>query len=181
MADNRPDAIITVLEDGRKVVDILTVRFSGKRKIDWDGVEQYLKKYIGKSYVIDETDDLIYIGIDFPDEYTSSKDSAKAYGTIGKAKANASQAVGELIQTATNVRFVDNKDSKHSINAKNGWYWCTVQFTLPITDENKNVIGKNLFTGRMVIRCDGKGKKYLYDIVDIKKRRSTPLEQNAVR
>ncbi len=97
MEENKPDAVITVLEDGRKVVDILTVRFSGKRKIDWDGVEQYLKKYIGKSYVIDETDDLIYIGADFPDEYACSMDSAKAFGTIGKAKANASQAIRELI------------------------------------------------------------------------------------
>ena len=57
MTENKPDAVITTLENGRKVVDILTVRFSGKRRIDWDGVELYLKKYIGKSYVIDETDD----------------------------------------------------------------------------------------------------------------------------
>ncbi len=169
MTDNKPDAVITVLEDGRKVVDILTVRFSGKRKIDWDGVEKYLKKYIGKSYVIDETDDLIYIGSDFPDEYAHSKYRKKVHGTLGKAKANASQAIRELIKTATNVMFVENKDLKHSVNAKNGWYWCKVHFSLPVTDENKKVIGKNLFYGRMVIRCDVKGKKYLYDIIDIQK------------
>ena len=169
MTENKPDAVITTLEDGRKVVDILTVRFSGKRRIDWDGVELYLKKYIGKSYVIDETDDLIFIGNDFPDEYARSMDSAKAFGTIGKAKANASQGIRELIKTASSVRFVENKDQKHEVNAKNGWYWCKVFFTIPITDANKTIIGKNRFRGRMVIRCDGKGRKYLYDIVDIKK------------
>ena len=29
--------------------------FSGKRKIDWNGVESYLKTYIGKAYVLNET------------------------------------------------------------------------------------------------------------------------------
>ena len=78
---------------GHKVVEIDTVIFSGKRKIDWDGVENYLKKYIGYEYVIDETGDVVYIGSDFPDEYANSKYSTKALGTIGKAKANASQVI----------------------------------------------------------------------------------------
>ena len=37
------------------------------------------------------------------------------------------------------------------------------------------------FQGRMIIRCDSDGKKYLYDIIDIKKKRSTPLRLKAVR
>jgi hypothetical protein len=169
MEENKPDAVITVLEDGRKVVDILTVRFSGKRKIDWDGVEQYLKKYIGKSYVIDETDDVIFIGSDFPDEYAHSNYNKKAHGTIGKAKANVSQAIPELIQAATNISFRSNNDPKHNDDAKMGWYRCTVYFSIPITDENRIIIGKNLFQGRMIIRCVNERKKYLYDIIDIKK------------
>ena len=56
-----------------------------------------LKNYIGYEYVIDETDDVVYIGSDFPDEYANSKYSTKALGTIGKAKANASQVIPELI------------------------------------------------------------------------------------
>ncbi len=170
MDENKQDAVITVLEDGRKVVDILTVRFSGKRKIDWDGVEQYLKRYIGQSYVIDETDDVVFIGSDFPDEYAHSCYRKRIHGTLAKAKANASLAIVELIQTATNVRFIDNKDPKHMVNAKNGWYWCMVHFSLPIMDEhNMRIVGKNTFCGRMVIRIDGRMKKYLYDIIDIKK------------
>lgn len=64
---------IVTNEKGQKVVEIDTIVFSGKRKIDWDGVEQYLKRYVGQKYRIDETDDLIYIGSDFPDEYANSK------------------------------------------------------------------------------------------------------------
>lgn len=32
-----------IFKDNIKVVEINTIKFSGKRKIDWDGVEQYLK------------------------------------------------------------------------------------------------------------------------------------------
>jgi hypothetical protein len=48
-------------EKGQKVVEIDTIIFSNKRKIDWDGVEQYLKRYVGQQYRIDETDDIIDI------------------------------------------------------------------------------------------------------------------------
>jgi len=74
-----------------------------------------------------------------------------------------------LIVTATNISFRQNDAEKHNKNAKHGWYRCTVYFTLPITDENKKIIGKNEYQGRMIIRCYADGKKYLYDIIDIKK------------
>ena len=39
-----------------------------------------------------------------------------------------------------------------------------------IVEINKgNVIGKNVFRGRLIIRCNKDNKKYLYDIIDIKK------------
>lgn len=152
-------------EKGQKFIEIDTIAFSSKRKIDWDGVEQYLKRYVGQKYQIDETEDLIYIGSDFPDEYANSDYSAR----IGKAKANASQVIPELIKIATNITYRENSDDKHSKNAKFGWYRCTVRFILPTCDDKGNVIGKNAFQGRMIIRFDENGKKYLYDIIDIKK------------
>ena len=162
-------AEIITNDKGQKVVEIDTIVFSSKRRIDWDGVEEYLKKYVGQKYQIDETDDLIYIGSDFPDEYANSNYSARAHGTIGKAKANASQVIPELIKIATNIAYRENSDDKHCEDAKFGWYRCTVRFTLPVCDDKGNVIGKNAFQGRMIIRFDEDGKKYLYDIIDIKK------------
>lgn len=73
---------------GIKVVEINKIKFKGKRKIDWKGVEEYLKNYIGKKYIIDDMNDVIYIGTDFPDEYANSRDSVKAKGTIGKQMQN---------------------------------------------------------------------------------------------
>ena len=132
-----------------------------KGKFDWDGVETYLRKYIGSSYAIDENDEVVYIGKDFPGEYAHSKYSAKALGTIGKAKANLSQAIPELIKTATNIAFRDNINEKHSKNAKYGWYRCTVHFSIPITNDKGIPIGRNYYQGRMIIRWDEDGRKYL--------------------
>lgn len=150
---------MTVNEKGQKVVRIDTIIFSSKRRIDWAGVEDYLKRFVGEEYVIDETDEIIYIGTDFPDEYANSRYSTKALGTIGKAKANAAQAIPELVKTATNITFRENTEQKHNSDAKYGWYRCTVRFSLPTCDDSGNVIGRNHFQGRMIIRCDANGKK----------------------
>ena len=162
-------ADIVMNEKGQKVVRIDTILFSSKWKIDWAGVEDYLKRYVGNKYVIDETDDFVYIGTDFPDEYANSQYSAKAFGTIGKAKANAAQVISELVSIATNIVFRENTEEKHSSNAKYGWYRCTIRFSLPTCDDKGNVVGRNYFQGRMIIRCNADGRKYLYDIIDIKK------------
>ncbi len=52
---------IIVNEKGQKVVRVDTIIFSSKRRIDWAGVEDYLKRYVGEAYLIDETDEVIYI------------------------------------------------------------------------------------------------------------------------
>ena len=66
---------VNVVEDldGNKIVFIHDVRFKGKRSIEWTDVEMYLKEFVGESYVIEDTNDMIYIGADFPDEYAHSE------------------------------------------------------------------------------------------------------------
>ena len=158
-------------KSNKRTVEINTIQFSGKRKIDWEGVEEYLKQYVGKKYVIEETGETVYIGSDFPDEYAKSKDSIKSYGTIGKAKANANatQAIPQLIQSLSEIKYSPNYDDKHASDAPNGWYRGTVHFSIPITDDKGRVTGKNTFRGRMVIRCNAENKLFLYDVVTIKK------------
>ena len=46
-----PDIIMN--EKGQKVVRIDTIIFSSKRRIDWAGVEDYLKRFVGEEYIID--------------------------------------------------------------------------------------------------------------------------------
>ena len=163
------ESIQIISKDNIKIVEINNIKFSGKRRINWDAVEQYLKQYVGKSYEIEETGDIVYIGPDFPDEYAHSRYSAKAFGTIGKAKANASQAIPELIKIAANLTYSPNMDKKHESDAPNGWYRTTVRFTVPISDDKGCIIGRNYYRARMIIRCSADRKLFLYDIIDIKK------------
>lgn len=98
------------------------IRFKGKRNINWEEVEQYLKEYIGDCYEVVETSDQVYIGSDFPGELKGSEDTKRLYGANAKAKANATQGIPMLLQCATNRRWQENFKGKHNVDAKFGWY-----------------------------------------------------------
>lgn len=69
------DRNINVIKDinGNKIVLINDIIFWGKRNIKWNDVKDYLKIYVDEFYEIADTHDIIYIGNDFPNEYTGSK------------------------------------------------------------------------------------------------------------
>ncbi len=161
--------------DGTNIVVIQDMRFRGKRKIKWKQVEQYLKEYIGKHFEITESAQQIYIGKDFPDEFTSSKDTMRLRGTLAKAKANAVQGLPQLLANAENERFEENLKEKHSKDAKFGWYRYTTTFALPSYNEDGETLYFNVFRIEMLIRHADDGRKYLYDMVNIKKKRATRL------
>lgn len=78
-------------------------------------------------------------------------------------------AIPFLIENATDGTFQENFKEKHRYDAKYGWYKYCIRFSLPVCDDKKNVVGRNIFKGTMLIRHAFDGKKYLYDIIDIKK------------
>lgn len=160
--------------DGRKIVLINDVRFKSRRSFDWNDVENYLKEYIGQFYEILETSERIYIGSDFPDEFTSSEARIKTKGANLRAKANAATAIGGLIEVATNKKDYPDYNSKHKKKAENGWYRYDTRFGLPVYDEKGNLIRYNIFSARMLVRCDSNKKMYLYDFVRIKKETCSP-------
>lgn len=98
---------ISVIKDvkGNQIVIVNDIRFKGKRNIDWDEVEQYLKQYVGEFIEIAGSKEIIYIGSDLPDEYSGSNYTAKLKGALAKAKANAAQGIPEMIEIAENRRF----------------------------------------------------------------------------
>lgn len=140
------DKKISVISDlnGKKIVVISDIRFKGKRNINWEEVEQYLKEYIGDCYEVVETSDQVYIGSDFPRELKGSGDTKRLYGANAKAKANATQGI----------------------------------FALPVYNNDTGDLERfNIFRIEMLIRHAADGNLYLYDMVNIKKETSTPLEQ----
>lgn len=168
-------SIITDAED-EKIVVINDLRFKRSKRVDWDTVEGYLKEYIGECTEILDTNEMIYIGSDFPDEYAHSKDTKVLRGPNEYAKANASVAIKELIQIASNKTFSENHKTKHNSKAKYGWYRYDTRFAIPKYDNDGELIGYNIFKGRLVIRHSQDDKLYLYDILRIKKETSEPLE-----
>ncbi len=158
-----------------KVVILENVKYRGKAdKIKWKLVEKDLKSLISKTATIDEYNEEIVIGSDFPDEFTSSNYTIRLLGPLKKAKANMSTVILELAKNATNKRFQDNKDDKHNIDAKYGWERFDVYFKIPVTNENGEVIQNNNYVSTMIVRLDADGKKYLYDFINIKKGKCDP-------
>jgi len=163
--------------DGKKIVLINDIRFRGKKREEWEEIKKYLIEYIGNYYEIQESSNKIYIDKDFPDEYVSSESRIALKGAVAKAKANASQGIPELIQIATNVSFSENTKKKHERDAKLGWYRYDVRFALPVYDDKSGeLVRYNIFSARMLVRHAEDGKKYLYDLLAIKKETSSPLE-----
>lgn len=163
--------------NGKKIVLINDIRFKCKKKEDWKEVEEYLKEYIGEFYEIEETSDKVFISSNFPDEYVSSESRLALKGAAAKAKANAVQGIPELIRIATNKEYSENTKQKHNKDAKYGWYRYDVRFALPVYDDKSNEICRyNIFFARMLVRHDKDGKKYLYDLLAVKKETSSPLE-----
>ena len=177
--ENRtPQRNVAVIQDvyGNNIVFINDIIFKGKRSITWPDVEEYLRQYVGEFYSIAETGDIVYIGTDLPDEYAGSNYTKHIKGAVAKAKANAAQAIPEIIEIATSKTAEENKKEKHSRNAKNGWYRYDTRFALPVYDESGEVERYNVFSARLLIRHAASGKMYLYDVLEIKKETSKPCQ-----
>lgn len=155
--------------NGNKIVVIHNIKFNGKRSIKWNEVEDYLKDFVGCFYKIECTKDIIYIGTEFPDEYTGSKYTYSLRGTNAKAKANAVQGIPEMLKIARGKYFRENKSGKHKQDAAYGWYRYDSRFALPVYREDGKVGRYNIFHASIIIRHANNGKMYLYDIMDIKK------------
>lgn len=168
---------VNIIKDaeGGKLVLINDIVFKGKRNINWDEVKNYLKGYVGEFYQIEENAEKIYIGNELPEEYTESESRKALKGANAKAKANAATAIPELIQIAINPEYQENYKEKHAKNAQNGWYRYDVRFAIPVYEEN-TLVRYNIFEARLLINHAENGKKYLYDILAIKKETSKPQQ-----
>lgn len=162
--------------DGNNIVVINDIIFKGKRSVNWKNVREYLKKYVGDFYTIASTGDRVYIGSDLPNEYSGSKYTHSIKGTNAKAKANATQGIPELIEIAVGKYFRKNNEEKHWRNAKFGWYRYDSRFALPVYDEAGEIERYNVFHTSLIVRHSEDKKLYLYDILDIKKETSNPIE-----
>ena len=81
----------------------------------------------------------------------------------------------ELIQVATNPQYEKNTKDKHNKTAKYGWYRYDVRFGIPVYEEEV-LVRYNIYGGRLLVNHAENGRKYLYDILAIKKETSSPQQ-----
>ena len=55
---------VSVIQDmnGHNIVVINDIIFKGKQAIQWNDVEEYLRRYVGDFYMIADTKEIVYIG-----------------------------------------------------------------------------------------------------------------------
>lgn len=165
---------------GNKIAVINNIIFKGKRSINWKNVEQYLRQYIGELYVIVDTKESVYIGSDLPDEYSNSNYTHRLKVANAKAKANAVQRLPEMITIAACKQYEKNKKSKHNSDARYGWYRYESRFALPVFGENGDAERYNVFRALLLMRHAKDNKIYLYDIMEIKKKRANFSSQKTL-
>ena len=128
-------------------------------------------EHIGDVYTIIESGQKVYIGEDLPGEYTQSeytKAILRNNPSITKAKNRASANIGEMVEIATNRRWEKTKHT-NSKDAKYGMYRYDTRFGFPLKNNHGEVVGANIYNAELLIRNASDGRKYLYDIVRIKK------------
>ena len=148
-------------------VEIKSIRFKNRRHINWEDVAIYMKQFQGDIVCVNETSDRIHINFDSVHEYSGSKYTMCLKGGLAKVKANAVQIIPQLIQSATNKRWIENKAEKHNNTAKRGWYRFDVYFMYPKSLPNGE-IEKKPYRGTLVVKSNDRGL-FFYDLVDIKK------------
>lgn len=72
---------------------------------------------------------------------------------------------------ANSKSYEANRKNKHNLDAMYGFYKYEAKFS--IVDNGKETI----YTCSLLVRNDANGKKYLYDILDIKKNNQVSLEK----
>ncbi len=148
---------------------------NNKQKSINNTIKDYLEENINEYANIIESGQKVYLGKDLPSEYAFSKSSQNLPLPNKLAKGRASSGLKEIIENASNRIYEKNQKIKHNIDAKYGFYKYDTKFSFDHKGKEQ------IYSGTIVIRNDANGKKYLYDITNIKKIGSDllPLASNS--
>ena len=163
--------------NGKKIAWIENNPLSLKDLTNYKKVAAYIADHIGEVYTILESGSKVYIGENLPSEYTQSEYTRALLRKSPKtltAKNKAIGSFGEMIEIATNRRW---EKTKHIANkdAKYGVYRYSTAFAFPVKQNNK-ITNIKSFDAELVILNSSDGKKYLYDIVNIKENTAAELD-----
>lgn len=177
-AENGDRTKLSVREvGGQQIAWIENSGLSNKDLHDHKKIAEYIGRHIGEVYTIVESGQRVYIGEDLPAEYTQSEYTKRLLqnspATL-KAKNRAPGAFGDMIEIASGRRWEKTKHT-HNKDAKYGMYRYNSRFAFAVNggDGARNV---RAYDVELLIRNASDGKKYLYDIVNIKKNTAYAVE-----
>ena len=130
-------------------------------------IHDYIKEHIGDIYTIIESGQKVYLGKDLPGEYAYSKSTQSLPISNKLAKGIAGYDLQEIIENVANRKWEKSKHSSHNKDAKYGFYKYDTTFSFDYNGSEK------IYTGVVLIRNDANGKKYLYDILNIKPQKKS--------
>lgn len=113
----------------------------------------------------------VYAGKDLPSEYKGSEYTLGMHRGLREVKMQAATNLGEMLLLAEDGEWRENVKEKHGKDAQNGWYRYKTRFAVPVLNARKAVDHYAVYGGVLLIRNDADGKSYLYDMVDVEKRR----------
>lgn len=68
-------------------------------------------------------------------------------------------------------RWRENVKPKHSRDTQDGWYRYETQFAVPVLNAKKAIDHYTVYGGTLLIRNDADGRSYLYDLLDMQKKK----------
>ena len=177
-AENGDGAKFSVREvGGQQIAWIENSGLSNKDLHDHKKIAEYIGRHIGEVYTIVESGQRVYIGEDLPAEYTQSEYTKRLLqnspATL-KAKNRAPGALGDMIEIASGRRWEKTKHT-HNKDAKFGMYRYNSRFAFAVNGGN-GTPNVHAYDVELLIRNASDGKKYLYDIVNIKKNTAYAVE-----
>lgn len=128
-------------------------------------IRNYLVDHIDDVYTIIESGSKVHPAKQLPQEYLYSREAQshnKSNRNLFSAKLKIVPGIGEMVEIASNRRWEKTKHI-HNKNAKYGVY----RYDTRVAFESNG--GAKAYTAELVILNADDGKKYLYDIVNIKK------------
>ena len=141
---------------------------------DYKAAETYLKTLVNtaKPFSTILTDARpVYIGKDLPSEYKGSEYTLGMNRALREVKMQAATNLDEMLLLAENGEWRENVKDKHRRDAQNGWYRYETQFAVPVLNAKKAVDHYTVYSGTLLIRNDADGKSYLYDMIDVEKKK----------
>ena len=171
----------TVFADGGVGYDIQTIGGETMPVIDthndtrnYATAEAYLKTLVNAEHpfsTILMDAQPVYIGRDLPGEYKGSEYTYGMNRALREVKMQAATNLDEMLLLAENGEWRENVKPKHSKDAQNGWYRYETQFAVPVLNAKKAIDHYTVYGGTLLIRNDADGRSYLYDLLDVQKKK----------